>query len=211
MDLNPYVFSIDMPRSNLCFKLCFLFKKRHTISDSWITRLQINLIVRYNLVHSKLLKCYLIIIRNKFKHSATQQQDHLDRKFTNEETLKLVQITANVAEKKKLMVQKKIIAWKKVKKRTGKNCTPRRRFINSIGLLQKCLMSTHYKKLKEEGIKLKQLGMSSNTSFERPLRKEYNALCFLNIFVLKKLKPILQVEHIGGVHFVSYRNLFQKL
>jgi hypothetical protein len=47
MDLNPYVFSIDMPRSNLCFKLCFLFKKRHTISDSWITRLQINLIARY--------------------------------------------------------------------------------------------------------------------------------------------------------------------
>jgi hypothetical protein len=43
MDLNPYVFSIDMPRSNLCF----LFKKRHTISDSWITRLQINLIARY--------------------------------------------------------------------------------------------------------------------------------------------------------------------
>jgi hypothetical protein len=37
MDLNPYVFSIDMPRSNLCFKLSFfLFKKRHTISDSWI-------------------------------------------------------------------------------------------------------------------------------------------------------------------------------
>jgi hypothetical protein len=24
MDLNPYVFSIDMPRSNLCFKLRFL-------------------------------------------------------------------------------------------------------------------------------------------------------------------------------------------
>jgi hypothetical protein len=47
MDLNPYVFSIDMPRSNLCFKLCFLFRKRHTISDSWITRLQINLIARY--------------------------------------------------------------------------------------------------------------------------------------------------------------------
>jgi hypothetical protein len=45
--------------------------------------------------------CYLIIIKDKFKHSTTQQQDHLDRKFTNEETLKLVQITANVAEKKK--------------------------------------------------------------------------------------------------------------
>jgi hypothetical protein len=48
MDLNPYVFSIDMLRSNLCFKLCFLFKKRHTISDSWIARLQINLFARYN-------------------------------------------------------------------------------------------------------------------------------------------------------------------
>jgi hypothetical protein len=47
MDLNPCVFSIDMPRSNLCFKLRFLFKERHTISDSWITRLQINLIARY--------------------------------------------------------------------------------------------------------------------------------------------------------------------
>jgi hypothetical protein len=46
MDVNPYVFSIDMPRSNLCF----LFKKRHTFSDSWITRLQINLIARY--IHS---------------------------------------------------------------------------------------------------------------------------------------------------------------
>jgi hypothetical protein len=44
MDLNPYVFLIDMPRSNLCFKL--LFKKRNTILDSWITRLQINLIAR---------------------------------------------------------------------------------------------------------------------------------------------------------------------
>jgi hypothetical protein len=44
MDLNPDVFSIDIPRFNLRFKLCFLFKKRHTISDSWITRLQINLI-----------------------------------------------------------------------------------------------------------------------------------------------------------------------
>jgi hypothetical protein len=26
---------------------CFLFMKRHTISDSWITRLQINLIAGY--------------------------------------------------------------------------------------------------------------------------------------------------------------------
>jgi hypothetical protein len=24
MDLNPYVFAIDMSRSNLCFKLCLL-------------------------------------------------------------------------------------------------------------------------------------------------------------------------------------------
>jgi hypothetical protein len=34
---------IDMSRSNLRF----LFKKRHTISDLWITRLQINVIAGY--------------------------------------------------------------------------------------------------------------------------------------------------------------------
>jgi hypothetical protein len=42
--LNPYVFC---DRSNLCFKLCLL-ERGHTISDSWITRLQINLIALYN-------------------------------------------------------------------------------------------------------------------------------------------------------------------
>jgi hypothetical protein len=50
MDLNSYVFSIDMPRSNVCYKLCFFVQVttyEHTISDSWITRLQINLIARY--------------------------------------------------------------------------------------------------------------------------------------------------------------------
>jgi hypothetical protein len=56
MNLNPYVFSIDMLRSNLCFKRCFLFKKRHTIPDSWITRLQINLIARYLKFCSKIIR-----------------------------------------------------------------------------------------------------------------------------------------------------------
>jgi hypothetical protein len=67
MDLNQYVFSIDMPRSNLCFKLCFLFNKRYTISDSWITRLQINLIARYKLYDS-----YDIIVSQVMKTNSME-------------------------------------------------------------------------------------------------------------------------------------------
>jgi hypothetical protein len=62
MDLNPYVFSIDMLKSNLCFKLCFLFKKRHTISDSWITRLQINLIAQIFVEHFCYSVCTMMVL-----------------------------------------------------------------------------------------------------------------------------------------------------
>jgi hypothetical protein len=100
-------------------------------------------------------------IQDKFKLSTTQQQDYLKRKLTFEEKLILMQMVVTKIEKQ--MVQKKIIARKRLekttrKKKTEEKSTPRRRFPKSIGLLQKCLISTHYKYLKKETIRLKELG-----------------------------------------------------
>jgi hypothetical protein len=51
-------FAIDMSRSNLCFEPNLLEREVQvttTISDSWITRLQINLIGRYKFLRFNVL------------------------------------------------------------------------------------------------------------------------------------------------------------